>query len=110
MQPCARVAGQGVGCEEVSVPPQRIPSGRRFAVWLARITGGGGARSSRILRLTAASPRRGGFNGNARGNDERRDAVFNVFVAGPDRDSNTAAGVTRAYKTRLVGLPRDQQP
>jgi hypothetical protein len=49
------------------------------------------------------------FNGNARDKDERRDAVFNVFVAGLDRDSNTAAGITRAYKTPLVGLPRDQQ-
>jgi hypothetical protein len=49
------------------------------------------------------------FNGNARDKDERRDAVFNVFVAGMDRDSNTAAGITREDKTPLVGLPRDQQ-
>jgi hypothetical protein len=49
------------------------------------------------------------FNGNARDKDDRRDAVFNVFVAGMDRDSNTAAGIIWADKARLVGLPRDQQ-
>ena len=52
---------------------------------------------------------RGAFNGNARDKDERRDAVFNVCVASMDRDSNTAAGITRAHKARLVGPPRDQQ-
>jgi hypothetical protein len=35
MQPCARVVGQGGGCEEMSVALQRISSCRSFAVRLA---------------------------------------------------------------------------